>query len=1458
MTKIQLRGLLLLLCLLVAGAALADVRPPVELRLLGTPHALVPGEPYRGQLELTTDRMADFTDFRFEGDGWHQSRLDAPGNIFIDKGGRLVIDFELEADATTGQLEFVYDFDGYTMRHNLDLSAEHLKKMTTPGTLRSVRDDRAPAPAGDDMVRPDAPEAPPADKSSGGDDEPGVVVNRTIRVHGRFVFQRSDGTTIGADGVWVRVYDDDLLFDQLLASVTTDAFGYYDVNINTSDAGETNPDLYVRFDAQNSRTAVKDNTFGNVYGWQTGVSDNYAGSDLNYGSLQPTDESQHPALNILTDVTRTWRWILNHEGYNTPAVDCRWPDGATGAFYNGSIHVGVDREWNESTHSHEYGHHWIANYAVQVSPDYCNGICDGATCGHCIWCQETDHDAFSEGWPNWLADVLTRSYAGDYGIAPLVFRSQENLSTCGGVLDDPLLTEGFLGAIMRDIEDSTNDDHPQFPGFADVMSWGTNEIFDVVDFDHPTTPMGFLNAFKARFPSSKEVLWETAKNCGYEIDVTAPGAPTGLTSSHATTGDSPDATVYYAWTIPTDDASGIAGYGIFISSGPGMPSAVMDIGDVSSYTTDPLAPGTYYFNLRAVDRAGRWSGSYATYGPVTIRAAEPSDLTYRTSATWDYPIVPRNDATATASVATVAPTLDGNTNNSYWNVIGKNQGESTTSVGFQSRLYVDNVYRYAWSWGAIGAGGAFYGVNGGPFTVTGGRHTFEVKYDATDIVPEVNESNNVYAHQFIWTPLGLAANTAVNRNKPPELTGGWNSIIDGQPKYYNCDGVAPTSLGWWNAITVRPLSDADDYDLRLHDPSTGSQNGFGSSLAFSGRTAGYLDAVVFNRNVTGAVYYNAGVLNWNGGSGSFAAEHVTSTAVSFGDSLDIAFGADKYLLLKEFYVGAADTGYVSITVDIDPAQGPVYVQWLDKFFDTGTLYSYNLQSVTDPSTGRARLDFHVGDIGFNCLLMYRDQKDGGAALNTTVEIQRTPPDFKPQLAAGWHAPVVPRPANDGTGALVALPDTLHGNIASTYLNLAVRNESPTGNPSLLGRVFLDGVYSWWLSWGNFPGYAQSLFNWGSAWTVRGGRHTLDMRVDPLNDIEEIWEDNNIYGEQYVWSPLAVPAGTQTTRNAPPDRVGGWDEITSGETLWYNCDGLRMPGFTHWWQVMAVMPAAGSDTDIRLHPQLTGAKAGFSTNSAYSGWGPESSDFVVVNYNIATQTGYDVGVLRVSGTSGYTADHEGASYLGTDPSGPTPVFTVPSGSIVQIYELYLNPGSFAVHLVDQGGDVDWGLSLMPSNQDYMSKSDALASAWAQPAGGREEINDVTITTAGYYSLVVWKAKTADLAKTGPYQLIFGNGVSDVPDQVVPQVTALRNVYPNPFNPQTTIVFDLAREGRAEIAIYDLKGSLVRTLTDDQLGVGRHEAVWNGTDNHGQRVASGVYMARMRAGDYSEMKKLMLVK
>ncbi len=90
-------------------------------------------------------------------------------------------------------------------------------------------------------------------------------------------------------------------------------------------------------------------------------------------------------------------------------------------------------------------------------------------------------------------------------------------------------------------------------------------------------------------------------------------------------------------------------------------------------------------------------------------------------------------------------------------------------------------------------------------------------------------------------------------------------------------------------------------------------------------------------------------------------------------------------------------------------------------------------------------------------------------------------------------------------------------------------------------------------------------------------------------------------------------------------------------------------------------------------------------------------------------------------------------------------------------------------------------------------------------------------------------------------------------------ALHPCYPNPFNPSTTIGYDLPEPATVELAVYDVAGKLVRTLVSGAaVEAGRHEVVWNGRDGTGRIAAAGVYFCRLEAGGYAETRRMMLVK
>ena len=109
-------------------------------------------------------------------------------------------------------------------------------------------------------------------------------------------------------------------------------------------------------------------------------------------------------------------------------------------------------------------------------------------------------------------------------------------------------------------------------------------------------------------------------------------------------------------------------------------------------------------------------------------------------------------------------------------------------------------------------------------------------------------------------------------------------------------------------------------------------------------------------------------------------------------------------------------------------------------------------------------------------------------------------------------------------------------------------------------------------------------------------------------------------------------------------------------------------------------------------------------------------------------------------------------------------------------------------------------------------------------------------------------------------IITGTATDNEDEIdaVPPVNALYPNFPNPFNPETNINFSLGKAGAVRLEIYNLKGQLVKTLVNSELIRGSHNLVWNGRDNSGREVSSGVYLYRLQTDNFSRTMKMMLMK
>jgi hypothetical protein len=216
---------------------------------------------------------------------------------------------------------------------------------------------------------------------------------------------------------------------------------------------------------------------------------------------------------------------------------------------------------------------------------------------------------------------------------------------------------------------------------------------------------------------------------------------------------------------------------------------------------------------------------------------------------------------------------------------------------------------------------------------------------------------------------------------------------------------------------------------------------------------------------------------------------------------------------------------------------------------------------------------------------------------------------------------------------------------------------------------------------------------------------------------------------------------------------------------------------------------------------------------------------------------------------------------TDPLVMNSIFwdnSAPDGA-----QVYSSTGTLEAHYCDvQGGypgtgniDLDPGFAdsdyrLLPGSPCIDAAIDSLFAYqtwWYAPDedfGGNPRPDPV----GQKFDIGAWEYSSQVVSVPEP---LPGNGTGE-------NVILLPN-YPNPFNPQTTIVFELSRRESVSLRVLDISGRLVRVLIRAENHTpGRHEVVWNGRDDAGRQVASGTYFYRLEAGSYSETKRMVLVK
>jgi len=365
-------------------------------------------------------------------------------------------------------------------------------------------------------------------------------------------------------------------------------------------------------------------------------------------------------------------------------------------------------------------------------------------------------------------------------------------------------------------------------------------------------------------------------------------------------------------------------------------------------------------------------------------------------------------------------------------------------------------------------------------------------------------------------------------------------------------------------------------------------------------------------------------------------------------------------------------------------------------------------------------------------------------------------------------------------------------------------------------------------------------NLNSAWTL-SAPNTYALYTAPQTD----------------WYGLAVWAnerGEEGWYSVNAELLGDCYELPSGECQThesYPSDyAYQSLGY---WSVVGVVPDEGDDKDIEVWTACDGDGT-LLANSVEM----EGADFVVGDFNHNADGEYYARVSYGSYESEYLVQCDTGHEPGED--------ILPHNFLVEgivggdacsyfkIWDVYLEAGhTYMVGFTRSGSaDVRCAFFRNPTSSTFWVGRDS--AVWEMPGSG-----DVwyTAPATDWYAVVVFANRRHE---PGTYTLRLVDQLTTAVDPPrTPDHFALHQNTPNPFNPVTTVRYDVPAEGgHVSIAIYDVGGRLVRALRDGVDTPGEKSLVWDGRNDRGQAVATGVYFCRMQTTGYSNTIKMVMTK
>ncbi|HPM03611.1 MAG TPA: FlgD immunoglobulin-like domain containing protein [Candidatus Cloacimonadota bacterium] len=237
----------------------------------------------------------------------------------------------------------------------------------------------------------------------------------------------------------------------------------------------------------------------------------------------------------------------------------------------------------------------------------------------------------------------------------------------------------------------------------------------------------------------------------------------------------------------------------------------------------------------------------------------------------------------------------------------------------------------------------------------------------------------------------------------------------------------------------------------------------------------------------------------------------------------------------------------------------------------------------------------------------------------------------------------------------------------------------------------------------------------------------------------------------------------------------------------------------------------------------------------------------VNYTLDAAKFYGIRIYGASGLVNYSVTLSGTATLPVELSSFNAFLT--------------NTNNVSLNWTSQSESNMVGYNVFRANSNQQSDAVKINPAIIAATNTSSEQNysftDHSIDAGEYYYWLQSVEANNETAFHGPVHVNYNPGTG-MPDPEYQYKHFLKGAYPNPFNPSTSIQYELAEAANVEIVIFNAKGQKVRTFNQSHNNKGTYDVLWDGLDENGTSVNSGVYFYRMTAGKSVQSKKMLLVK